>query len=316
MKISNILLAIALSTLLLFMTSCHQGGKKMTPEQLREAQKDSIINASFKGLPLGESKEVIMNTLAEMEGTGDIEKLSTGDYSESVEDCLIAIDAVRVPEMTYFQTKMAQKDGENYKQVSVYCYLGFLQDTLSVVVLLPYLLRSDLDRDKVIGTYTQKYGGLYYIEDKPRREPYGREYASGEGYHYNQIYETTAIAVNNLVWKFKNAEIYLSDKTEYETIYTYDEDDFRREWSKLQIQYGFDQYDLCERIKSRLYGSKKNEQKAYPFIAYKYVPTNQREIERVEAERDARIKEYNDKKAMEDSLANASAKEIYSKQDI
>lgn len=288
----------------------------MTPEQLREAQKDSIINASFKGLPLGESKEIIMNTLAEMERSGDIEKLSTGKYSESVEDCLIAIDAVRVPEMTYFQTKMAQKDGDNYKQVGVSCYLGFLQDTLSAVVLLPSLFRSDLERDKVIGSYTQKYGGLYYIEDKPRREPYGREYASGEGYHYNQIYETTAIDANNLVWKFKDAEIYLSNKTEFETIYTYNEDDFVKEWRKLQLQYGYDQYDLCERIKSRLYGSKKNEQKEYPFIAYKYIPTNQREIARQQAERDARAKEYNDKKAKEDSLKNASAKELYSNQDI
>ncbi len=316
LKFNSSFLVVTLSGALLFLVSCNHGGKKLTPDQLREAQKDSIINVSFKGLPLGGSKDSVLGLLAEMEKTGDIKDLSSGKYSERVEDCLYAIDAVIIPEMTYFETKLALKDGENYKQVGVLCYLGFLQDSLSSVIILPSYLRSDLERDKIIGTYTQKYGGLYYVEDKPQREPFGREYASGEGYHYNQIYETTSIAVNNLIWKFKNAEIYLSDKTEFVSIYTYDEDDFRREWQKMLNQYGFDEYDLCERIKSRLYGSKKKEQTVYPFIAYKYVSTNQREIERVEAENAARIKEYNAKKALEDSLKNASAKELFTKQDI
>ena len=316
MKFNILTLVVSFILAFFVSSSCNHRGNNITTEQLREAQKDSVVNASFKGLSLGDSKDNIMKFLTEMENSGDIEKISTGNYSKSVEDCLNAIDAVIVPEMTYFRTKLVMKMDDNYKQVEVLCYLGFLQDSLSTVVLLPSFLRSDLERDKVIGTYTQKYGGLYYIEDKPKREPYGREYISGEGDHYNQIYETTAITVNNLVWRFKNAEIYLGDKTEFESIYTYDEDAFRREWTKLHLQYGNNQFDLCERIKSRLYGSKRNEQNSYPFIAYKYVPTNQREIERVHAEQVARMKDYNGKKAMEDSLENARSKELYSKQDI
>ena len=209
----------------------------MTSEQLREAQKDSVINASFKGLSLGESKETIMKLLTEMENTGEIRKSYTGEYSTNVEDCLIenclyAVNAAIIPEMTYFKTNLAIKEGDNYKQKEAHCYLGFLQDSLSIIII-----ETSLDRDNFLEAYTQKYGGLYYIEDAPKSGPWGREYIGGT--RFNQIYETTAITANNLAWKFKNAEIYLCDMTEFETVYTYDADDFRREWAKADRRYDY-----------------------------------------------------------------------------
>lgn len=311
--IKRIMLAISLIVLFV---SCGTGNKKMTPEQLREAQKDSTINASFKGLSLGVSSQEVMAKLQTFEQGGDIEKLSTVDLSETTGDYYYAIDAIKPQQITYFNTKMALKDGEGFKEVKISCGLSFLNDTLYTILVLPNYLRSDLERDKVIGTYTEKYGGLYYLEQRPRYEPYGRKYLSGEGYHFNQIYETTAITVDNLVWRYKDAEIYLGNNTEYETIYTYDEDDFRRVWRDLHMQYWNDDSGLCDAMKNRLYGSKKNEQTLHPFIAYKYMPIHNRETNRIEAERAARSKEYQSEKARKDSLENAAAKNLYSNQDI
>lgn len=310
---SKLLLSI---TMIVLCASCGTGNKKMTPEQLREAQKDSTINASFKGLPLGAPAQVITTKLQALEQSGDIENLSTVDLTETTGDYYYAIDAIKPKEITYFNTKMALKDGDGFKEVRISCGLSFLNDTLYTILVLPNYLRSDLERDKVIGTYTEKYGGLYYSEQRPRYEPYGRKYLSGEGYHFNQIYETTAITVDNLVWRYKDAELYLGNKTEYETIYTYDEDDFGRVWRNIHMNYYNNDAGLCDAIKDKLYGSKKNEQTLHPFIAYKYMPIHNRETNRIQAEREARSKEYQSEKARKDSLEKSAAKTLYSNQDI
>lgn len=307
--------AAVISSLALFQ-SCNFAGKGMSQERRREAQKDSLIHASFKGLPLGESYDRIITILDSLKITRDIYDVPEHVYDEISKDRFEVIDALTPSKIYSFGSYFAFKNGDVFEEVEITCHLSFFEDTLCAIVVKPCKHRDDLGRDKVLETYINKYGRLYSIEQVPRRELFGRMYATGEGWAMNQIHETEAYSSDNLVWKYKDAAIYLCDMTEYVTLTTYNEDTFNREWRDLQIRYGYDQYDLCRRIKDRLYGSEKHKQIIYPFIAYKYLPIYNREIARREAAREARAKALEAKKAAEDSAKNAEVQKRYSKQDF
>ena len=185
---------------------------------------------------------------------------------------------------------------------------------LYVIIILPYY-SSALERSKVIETYTEKYGELYYIENSLPRSIWSRRYFAGNGWMKNQVKETNAYKATLTFWKFKDAEIYLVDKTEYMTIYTFDKDEFNRELKNMPLQYKSIN-SQCERMIERLYSRKTKEQINCSFIAYKNMLIHERDAAIIEQERAEWKREREMEKAREDSLKNARGKESYSNQDI
>lgn len=309
---------ILLSLFASFLCGCSSTGRKKSPEQLREMQKDSTINATFFGIALGEPLEAVITKLDTLKQHGKVKEYTCEDYksNEYIDDALHIIDALSFPRVIRFKSDLTLKQLNGYEDVRIRSYLGFRSDSLYVIIILPDYIWSDLESDKVIGTYTEKYGGLYYLENSLPTSLFPRRHFDGEGWMNNQVKETDAYKATSTFWKFKDVEIYLVDKTEFTTVYTFDQDDFNRELRNMPWEYRDNTNRQCERMIDRLYSKKTKEQNTRPFIAYKNMLIHERDAAIIEQERAERARAWEMEKAREDSLKNAKGKESYSSQDI
>ena len=258
---------LILSTLLICFSGCNTV-KKVSPEQQREALKDSVINASFKGLMLGDSYVSIIGQLKSMQQSGEIEDIEIKDASTRLKDLYIAINAHYIQQVVAFKCDLFLKDGEQITKTEVQCNLGFLYDSLYTVMLLPvhdkirFPMYSDkfedlfchkdvLKRDKVLETYSERYGNLYYITDKKYHDVLWREDVV---FKWCQISEFKFFSYENLIWKFKDVEIYLCDKTDNRCTYMYSNNQqaFERAYKRHLNDYSdsdYGRYHFCESIK-------------------------------------------------------------------
>lgn len=318
MKSFHIIFSLCCATVIVGFTSCSSSEKKQTPEQLRELQKDSTICASYFGIPLGEGLSKVEFIVDSLEKCGKASSFSSKPFSrtESLSDAIRIIDALPIEHIVYFNSNLALKKGEQYKEVKVSNLLGFRNDSLYAVFIFPYDNARDLATEKVIDTYTEKYGELYHLLQMPKTEVSMRLDTDLYWVGQTHIYETNAISSESVVWSFKDADIYLANKTEYTTTYTYDSNSFSQEWRELQRTYGYDEALLCNMIKDRLYGKKEYDQKERPFISYKNMMIHERDSERIQKENEVRAKEVKQKRMLEDSLKNEKAKQSFTNQDI
>lgn len=331
---------LILFALLLCFSSCNTV-KKMSPEQQREAQRDSVINASFKGLTLGDSYTNIIEKLHSMHQKGEIQDIKTVDLSEKVQDLFICIRAFPVSQVTVFNCDLVLRNGEKYTKTNVQCNLGFLYDSLYTIMLIPTDNRDErvvetlshfaslpfhsdaLEQDKVLETFSERYGNLYYIMNRENHKVYRKDNVF---YKWSQIHEPTSFSFKNLVWVYKDAEIYLCDKTDYITVHHYDEKSFKQAYQRHNQIYSysddsFEQYVLSKIIKEELSGSGTSvvQELNESYIAYKYLPLHLKEDARIQAlqnERKQKAKQEQTLKEREDSLKNEEVKSSYRSQDI
>ena len=285
--------------------------------QLREAQKDTVINASFFGFKLGESMADALARIDTLRQDDVISAIDTGAYhsNEYYDDLLDIIQSLPISYTIKFEGKLTLKHANDYEDVKINTTLGFRNDSLYTILVIPRMSTRCFEKENVIETYQDKYGDLTYTYSFTR-PIMTRRYITGTGYSFDQIQEVSSYDANLTVWRFRDADIYLASKTENTTVFKFNESDFNRELLRIPYDKKDDTDYICRHIKERLLFTRGEQQSTLNFIAYRNALMHARDSATLAAEGERSLKESDKAQQREDSLRRAAGRQDYSNQDI